>query len=161
MVSDSDGVVVRVSRTHNGIERCTSRLGRRLSWRLEYVSMNKKVRPSHFRVLALPAFHRRDQNPFTALLYDQIGRFDVEVDDWSFWRAVWKTCEIWHFHHPDTVVFPRRRWQSFAEATAMRFLLGLAKLRGIKVLWTVHDLGSHDGLHPGMHDRAAGRRGRG
>lgn len=112
--------------------------------------MNKKVRPSHFRVLALPAFHRRDQNPFTALLYDQIGRFDVEVDDWSFWRAVWKTCDIWHFHHPDTVVFPRRRWQSFAEATAMRFLLGLAKLRGIKVLWTVHDLGSHDGLHPSI-----------
>ncbi len=110
--------------------------------------MSRRAGP--VRVLALPAYLRRAQNPFTALLYDEMRALDVEVADWTWWRAATRPCDIWHLHHPDTVLFPRRRWQSAAETLAMRLLLALAALRGIKVIWTVHDLGSHDGLHPAL-----------
>lgn len=100
------------------------------------------------RVLALPAYNRRDQNPFQALLYDEVQKLGIEVEDWSFWRAAWRKCDIWHFHHPDTVVFPRSFYQALAETLCMRVLLWLARLRGIKLIWTIHDLKSHDGFHP-------------
>lgn len=102
------------------------------------------------RVLALPAYKRRKQNPFQALLYDELAGLDVEVEEWSFWRAAWRRCDLWHLHHPDTVVYPRARWQAAAETVMLYILLVLARLRGVKVLWTVHDLRSHDGRHPAL-----------
>jgi glycosyltransferase involved in cell wall biosynthesis len=109
-----------------------------------------KERP--FAILALPAFKRRDSNPFQALLYEPLVERGVEVTDWTFgrafWRTFWRPVDLWHLHHPDTVVFPRRLWQSLAETILFRLLLSLAKWRGIKILWTVHDLDSSDGLHP-------------
>ena len=100
------------------------------------------------RVLALPAYKRRALNPFQALLYDEVSKLNVEVRDWSFWRALWQPCDIWHLHHPDTVIFPRRIWQSAIETTLLRVLLSWARLRGIRIVWTVHDLDSSDGVHP-------------
>jgi glycosyltransferase involved in cell wall biosynthesis len=100
------------------------------------------------RVLALPAYRRRALNPFQALLYDEVSKLNVEVGDWSFWRALWQPCDIWHLHHPDTVIFPRRAWQSAIETCLLRVLLSWARLRGIRIIWTVHDLDSSDGVHP-------------
>ena len=100
------------------------------------------------RVLALPAYKRRNLNPFQALLYDEVSQLDVEIHDWSFWRAFWQSCDIWHLHHPDTVIFPRRVWQSAVETTLFRILLSWARLRGVRIVWTVHDLDSSDGVHP-------------
>lgn len=100
------------------------------------------------RVLALPAYVRRDKNPFQALLYDEVRKLGVEVEDWSYWRAAWRSCEVWHFHHPDTVVFPPTWWQAAAETVVMRLLLAIARLRGVRIVWTVHDLQSHDRRHP-------------
>ena len=99
-------------------------------------------------MLALPAFARRALNPFQALLYDELGELDVEVDDWSFARALFRHADIWHLHHPDTVVFPRSTLQSLVETVLMRLLLSWARLRGTRILWTVHDLDSSDGVHP-------------
>ena len=100
------------------------------------------------RVLALPAYARRSLNPFQALLYDEVGKHGVHIADWSFLRALWWPCDIWHFHHPDTVLFPRSRWQSTLETIALRLLLSWARIRGIRLLWTVHDLDSSDDVHP-------------
>lgn len=103
-------------------------------------------------ILALPAFRKRTANPFQALLYERLKRRRIEVRDWTFLRAFgrtfWRRVDLWHLHHPDTVVFPRRTWQSLGETVLFRVLLGLARARGVRILWTVHDLDSSDGLHP-------------
>ena len=105
------------------------------------------------RVLALPAFRRRAMNPFQALLYDEAGAFDVDVEDWTFARALSRRVDVWHLHHPDTVVFPRSVLQSAAETLLMRGLLSLAKWRGTRIVWTVHDLDSSDDVHPWLERR--------
>ena len=105
-------------------------------------------RSSRLRVLALPAYRRRALNPFQALLYDEVRRAGVDVRDWSFLRALLWRADVWHLHHPDTVVFPRAAVQSLVECVLMRCLLSWARRRGTRILWTVHDLDSSDGVHP-------------
>jgi len=99
-------------------------------------------------VLALPAFRRRSLNPFQALLYDEAGRLDVQVEDWTFARALLRRTHIWHLHHPDTVVFPRSTLQSAVETCLMFCLLVIARGRDTRIVWTVHDLDSSDAQHP-------------
>lgn len=52
------------------------------------------------------------------------------------------------FITPDTVLFPRALWHSLLETVLLRGLLSWAKVRGIKILWTVHDLDSSDNAQP-------------
>jgi len=99
-------------------------------------------------VLALPAYKRRLLNPFQALLYDEAELLDLHIEDWSFGRALLRRVDLWHLHHPDTVVFPRATWQSLIETCLMFCLLVLARWRGTRIVWTVHDLDSSDARHP-------------
>jgi beta-1,4-mannosyltransferase len=99
-------------------------------------------------ILAWPAFRKRDANPHAALLYEKLRDFGVEVEDWTPGRACLRSVDLWHLHHPETVVYLRSSLRSTLTTLAFCALLSLARLRGIRILWTVHDLGSHDELHP-------------
>jgi len=59
-----------------------------------------------------------------------------------------RPTDIWHLHHPESVVYRRNTIMAWLETTTFLILLTLAKWRGVKVLWTIHDLGSNDQLHP-------------
>jgi beta-1,4-mannosyltransferase len=100
------------------------------------------------RVLAWPAFNKRDANPHAALLSEGLRELGVEVDDWTPARAGLRAVDLWHLHHPESVVYLRSRRRSALTTLAFCALLALARARGTRILWTVHDLGSHDRLHP-------------
>ena len=100
------------------------------------------------RVLAWPAFRKRAANPYGALLAHELIALGVRVDDWTPWRALWRPGDLWHLHHPETVVYRRTRAGAVLDTIAFLALLALARLRGSRILWTIHDLGSNDGLHP-------------
>ncbi len=100
------------------------------------------------RVLAWPAFRKQAANPHAALLARELIAIGTEVLDWTPLRALLRPGDLWHLHHPETVVYRRSRIGSLAETIAFLGLLWLARLRGLRVLWTIHDLGSNDGLHP-------------
>lgn len=94
------------------------------------------------RVLACP--YENAFNPYTELLYDHMGA-GVLVDDFSIARAVFRRYDIAHFHWPE---FHFTHWRDWAKqlCVSMLFVAGLAwlKLRGTKVVWTVHNLGGHE-----------------
>jgi beta-1,4-mannosyltransferase len=100
------------------------------------------------RVLAWPAFRKQAANPHAALLARELIAAGVEVIDWTPMGALLRAGDLWHLHHPETVVYRRSRIASLLETMAFLGLLWLARLRGVRILWTVHDLGSNDGLHP-------------
>ena len=100
------------------------------------------------RVLAWPAFRKRAANPYGALLAHELIALGVRVDDWTPWRALWRPGDLWHLHHPETVVYRRTRAGAVLDTIAFLALLALARLRGSRILWTIHDLGSNDALHP-------------
>jgi beta-1,4-mannosyltransferase len=103
---------------------------------------------SRLRVLAWPAFRKQAANPHAALLARELIALGAEVVDWTPARALLRPGDLWHVHHPDTVVYRRSLARSAFEAITFLGLLWLARRRGARVVWTIHDLGSNDGLHP-------------
>jgi beta-1,4-mannosyltransferase len=63
-------------------------------------------------------------------------------------RAIRDRVDLWHLHFPDAVVHTRSTLRSAAALAFFCMLLQLARWRGTKIVWTVHDLGSLDRLHP-------------
>jgi beta-1,4-mannosyltransferase len=103
---------------------------------------------SRLRVLAWPAFRKRAANPHAALLARELIALGAEVVDWTPVQALLRPGDLWHVHHPDTVVYRRSLARSAFEAITFLGLLWLARRRRARVVWTIHDLGSNDGLHP-------------
>ena len=100
------------------------------------------------RVLAWPAFRKEAANPHAALLARELIKLHVPVVDWTPYRALIRPGDIWHLHHPETVVYRRSAFLAWSETLTFLVLLTLARRRGTKILWTIHDLGSNDQLHP-------------
>ena len=100
------------------------------------------------RVLAWPAFFKQQANPHAALLARALIRQGIDLADWTPLRALLRPRQLWHLHHPETVLYRRNFLASALETLAFFGLLAAARARGTRVLWTIHDLGSNDGLHP-------------
>jgi beta-1,4-mannosyltransferase len=100
------------------------------------------------RVLAWPAFRKESANPHAALLARELIELGVSLVDWTPVRALLRPGDLWHLHHPETVLYRRRRATSSLETLSFLALLLLARVRGVRLLWTIHDLGSNDCLHP-------------
>ena len=99
-------------------------------------------------VLAWPAFRKAAANPHAALLAQALLDQGVEVADWTPWRALTAPGPLWHLHHPETVLYRRSVWLASLEIGLFVLLMTQARWRGTRILWTIHDLGSNDRLHP-------------
>jgi glycosyltransferase involved in cell wall biosynthesis len=108
----------------------------------------RRLDRTSLRVLALPAFKTAEDNPYNALLYTHLAQLGVIIDEWSSARLRSRSYDLVHIHWPEYVLYSSRG--SVALLRMLRFLQNLVfcKRHGIKVLWTVHDLGSHDSRHP-------------
>ncbi len=100
------------------------------------------------RVIAWPAFMNRQLNPYNALLYDELAALGVRVDDFTPQRLLFGRYDVWHIHWPESILNLPRLWQALPLAIVLRFLLRVARARGIKIIWTAHNLRSHEGLYP-------------
>ena len=100
------------------------------------------------RVLAWPAFINQRRNPYNALLYERLTALGVRVDDFSPQRVLFGRYDIWHLHWPEAILNLPRPWQALPLALAVRALLRIARVRGIKIVWTVHNLHAHEGRYP-------------
>ena len=100
------------------------------------------------QVLAWPAFAKADANPHAALLAAELQALGVAIRDWTPWRALAVPGPLWHLHLPETVLYRRSAILALGETLAFVALLSLARWRGTRVVWTIHDLGSNDRWHP-------------
>lgn len=105
------------------------------------------------RVIAWPAFVNRQQNPYNALLYGELAALGVRVDDFFPHRLLFGRYDIWHLHWPESILNLPRPWQALPLALVLRFLLRVARVRGIKIVWTAHNLQSHEGRYPRVEAR--------
>jgi glycosyltransferase involved in cell wall biosynthesis len=99
-------------------------------------------------VIAWPAFINRQQNSYNALLYSELANLGVQVDDFYPQRLIFGRYDVWHIHWPESILNLPRLWQALPLAFVLRFLLRVARARGIKIVWTAHNLRSHEGLYP-------------
>jgi beta-1,4-mannosyltransferase len=97
-------------------------------------------------VIAWPAF--RSENPYNVLLYSAIVDSGVRVEDFSPRKLLTRRPAIFHVHWPEVVINVASPVRAALRAAAFLFLVWAARLRGTKVLWTIHNLHSHELLHP-------------
>lgn len=107
------------------------------------------------RVLAWPAFRNKKDNPYNFLLYTHLQRLGVTVCDLGdvlrsprqLVRLFLRGADILHVHWPEyalSLPLPRLALHMF-----ILFAVSLChRLRGGKVVWTVHNLSPHEKRHP-------------
>lgn len=102
------------------------------------------------KVLFLPEYKG---NPYQRVLADALLKEDVAVDFGTIsflfstlksWRKYGKP-NIVHFHWLDSLLLANNRWKTILRSSSFIFELLISKLMGIKIVWTVHNLVSHEG----------------
>jgi beta-1,4-mannosyltransferase len=104
--------------------------------------------PLPLRVSAWPGFEIGRENPYTKLLYSAVSDQSVIVDDFRLWRALWRRYDILHVHWPEYYIAHPNPVKAALGTVAQLFCLRWLRLRGTKVVWTVHNLGSHHHRRP-------------
>lgn len=103
------------------------------------------------RVLGWPGFTSKNGNPYTRLLYENMeAEGNVDVDGFSLLEPLQKRYDVWHVHWPDSLLSYPSKAMAIAYVTAELLLFAWARLRGTKLVWTIHDLGPHESHHPAL-----------
>lgn len=106
---------------------------------------------SPMRVLAWPAYLNRFLNPYNWLLYTHMSRLGARVDEFSPTRLLrGGRYRIWHLHWPDFILNQTSRRIATAWLAFLLRSMDAARRRGVKVVWTVHNLRAHEGCHPAL-----------
>ncbi len=113
---------------------------------LANLASSPPVRPTRpLRVIAWPIDPR---NPYTTSLYAQMDPL-VRVERFSAGKMMHR-YDVWHVHWPESLLNIRN--PALAEFKVQSFLamVDLVRLRGGKIVWTMHNLSAHDALHPAL-----------
>ena len=98
------------------------------------------------RILAWPAFKNR--GPYNALLYGGMRELGTTVEEFTAWRVLSRRYDIVHLHWPEYCVNGRGILASLFWSCALFGAICWVRMRGGRVVWTVHNLQSHLQHHP-------------
>ncbi len=102
------------------------------------------------KIVAWPTFRNKTCNPYNYLLYTHMKQFGAEIVEFSPREFLSDRFAIWHVHWPESVLNTPNPIHAFAKMTGLITLIKLAKARGTCIIWTVHNLGSHEKFYPGL-----------
>ena len=100
------------------------------------------------RILAWPAFKNR--GAYNVLLYGHMQELGATVEEFSAWRVLSRRYDIVHLHWPEYCVNGRGALASLFWSCALFGAICWVRIRGGRVLWTVHNLQSHQQEHPAI-----------
>lgn len=111
------------------------------------------TRPRPVRsILAWP--RDRARNPYTAVLYDAMATVaaedgePVEILEFRVATAWKQKVDIVHVHWPEACVESPSRLRAAAKTAVVAFDLAVLRARGATLVWTCHNITSHEGHHP-------------
>ncbi|NES78853.1 MULTISPECIES: glycosyltransferase [Okeania] len=101
------------------------------------------------KIIAWPAFKTRYKNPYNWLLYSQVVQQGLTVTEFSFGKLLRQYYDIFHLHWPtETIVRHPNLVVAGLRAVTMLLAIDWVRVRGTKVIWTIHDQYPHNLLHP-------------
>ncbi len=100
------------------------------------------------RILAAPAFSNEKVNPYNALLYRELQKLGVEVGEYHHAKAIQGQADLVHFHWPDGYINQTGLAKTWQRILLLAFMVCLLKLKGSKLVWTVHNTAPHDAIRP-------------
>lgn len=102
------------------------------------------VAPRTIRVLAWPARRKRADNPYSYLVQESTSHHDVETSELTPGTLLRPGWDVIHVHWPDLVLLRGRAFRQAVTGSALLAILKLHRLRGTKLVWTIHNLGPHE-----------------
>ena len=99
-------------------------------------------------VLGFPAFSNRNSNIYNYTFYTAVEKHGIEVDEFSFQRALFGHHDIIHVHWPEKFLNSHYRLKALLWSTLFLFCLKLHRLKGGRVVWTAHNLKPHEIKYP-------------
>jgi len=110
--------------------------------------MTHQPKEPSLSVVGWPAFRNRDSNPYNQLLYSAMGDLGVEVRDFGStgWRIL--DCDVIHVHWPENVLRDPGTLPAIRRTFALFWIFATLRRRGIRVVWTAHNVEQHDHRHP-------------
>lgn len=100
------------------------------------------------RVLAWPAYRHRESNPYNWLLYSHLSKQGVSTDEFSPRRLLLGKYDILHLHWPDHHFSRPSAFQTILRVACLLGILSMARVCGTRLVWTVHNMQSHEQYHP-------------
>jgi glycosyltransferase involved in cell wall biosynthesis len=95
------------------------------------------------RVLAFPARRNSGQNPFNRLLADAVSAQGCDVIELDRRNALIGRWDVFHIHWPEREA--RGAWyRAWPRSLALVFRLAVQRLKGARIVWTVHNVKGHD-----------------
>lgn len=95
------------------------------------------------RILAWPL--STPGSPYTEILYSHLGRH-VGVDGWP--GNLLRKYDVWHMHWPDALLGIPNTVHATFKVSGMFGVMDFLRARGTKIIWTMHNLASHEARHP-------------
>ena len=95
------------------------------------------------RILAWPI--KTPWNPYAGLVYSNLGP-DVQADGWP--GNLLRKYAVWHVHWPDALLGIPNAAHAFYKVSGMFATMDYLRMRGTKVVWTMHNFASHEARHP-------------
>jgi beta-1,4-mannosyltransferase len=95
------------------------------------------------RIVGFPAF-LNTTNPYNRLLYENVLPLVEGVAEYYPWRVIKGKIDIVHVHWPDLVVTGRNPIKAAFRVSVFLARLCEYKMRGAKIIWTVHNAAPHD-----------------
>lgn len=91
----------------------------------------------------------REFNPYTAQLYDAIKRKGLAcVEPFTRRGLLLERYDVFHIHWPDVPLRAPSAARAAWRALVLLAICKIAKLRGARICWTVHNLEPHEEQHP-------------
>ena len=111
-----------------------------------------KSRQRQVRVLARPARSSLKHNPYTSLVYGEVEKVGIQVVEYRPYRAPFGRWDVLHVHWPESV-FDHTLVEALPTTESLLFGVRRARDRGAKLLWTIHNLHTHEQRHPFFEER--------
>jgi beta-1,4-mannosyltransferase len=112
-----------------------------------------------FGVLAWPAYSTKSNNPYNFLIYSEIEKMGHQVYEFDFNLksiiefSFSRKYMIFHIHWPSNILTWSTALQARRRLGMFYIFLKIIKISGKKVVWTVHNLQSHESEHPQLQQR--------
>ena len=98
------------------------------------------------RILAQPAF--KSSNPYTGTIYHAMIALGTVVDEFSPTKLLVGNYDVWHRHWPSRSLNHPNPLTALVKVLAAVTCTLIARLKGIRIIWTIHNVGSHEQFYP-------------
>ncbi len=96
----------------------------------------------------MPAFSNKEENPYNWLLYTHIANSGYSIEEYSPAKIFKNHYDIFHIHWPEKFLCNPNLVKAILRSTHFLFILFISKIKGSRIVWTVHNLKSHENYYP-------------